>query len=777
MKFVKNSLKNLVKNSTSTPIKSVANGIIGYAELPTTTESEIFSLINENFSKYKTDKNVKKTLKAINSYKKGNNLKITESLLKIGKAKNVDEDLKLTVAILSESLQGNNEFALRDSVIKSLKPYRWNNLVKESLEEIEIATKENGLLAQLNDCIDKLLEDETGNEKAIQILTWAYSLPETDIRHYLLSEFADKTGIYPEVDDLLKNFIKQSDTLDVETIRFNIDRNGRYPVSTPIIPVLSESKRKLFLLHGRIFESFNGKISIINNPSKVPTNFLKVCESFVNLKSFNDSKSLILESKSHNKLVINEDGSGDGYQIQLNGSNLGTDFTTYESEIKDIAQVEEIPTEELSDFIAICGNINSIAMVEDIICVDVNDSVCFDIIRVGKSGYYINVYDKTADNCKLMKDTDTENITAVEDEYGLSINEFLNEDDETEDELPEEIDNQDNETESEEIEQDKETELKVALQELKDQLDEAQENYDNLQALDEDYKDEIVTGLIDKIKNTIDQLSSEIKEIEIQLGADATITNESAAKFMVDLEGLLAKNIDIDSIENNLMDTGESTNIGDYLITPVAEFLNIDGNLKLGGLFLRIDSANDSDITEQIAGKFNNLMDGNMLPLSDEVTSTEFEQFKKLEGKIDQIIQVLETDNTESQEETEIEKEQPNESFNKKTRIKRNINESKDSDFIPGYYMELYIDKMPGKYWRAEIEEILEVSGDTLSLVKLKGIVDSDRNGDYVGIIISGEKSEIIAFLKQEGYITSDMSQEEIENQLEDGLTTDFGPL
>ena len=87
MKFVKNSLKNLVKNSTSTPIKSVANGIIGYAELPTTTESEIFSLINENFSKYKTDKNVKKTLKAINSYKKGNNLKITESLLKIGKAK------------------------------------------------------------------------------------------------------------------------------------------------------------------------------------------------------------------------------------------------------------------------------------------------------------------------------------------------------------------------------------------------------------------------------------------------------------------------------------------------------------------------------------------------------------------------------------------------------------------------------------------------------------------------------------------------------------------
>lgn len=113
----------------------------------------------------------------------------------------------------------------------------------------------------------------------------------------------------------------------------------------------------------------------------------------------------------------------------------------------------------------------------------------------------------------------------------------------------------------------------------------------------------------------------------------------------------------------------------------------------------------------------------------------------------------------------------------KKTRIKRNINESKDSDFIPGYYMELYIDKMPGKYWRAEIEEILEVSGDTLSLVKLKGIVDSDRNGDYVGIIISGEKSEIIAFLKQEGYITSDMSQEEIENQLEDRLTTDFGPL
>ena len=289
MKFIKVLLEKLSTTSASTAIKSAANGIAEHIDSGNSNKGEIYQLIDENLSKYKADKNVSNFLISIDKFQKSSNLKIGESLDKILKT-NINGDLKLTALDLKERLDSNPEYSLVNETLSRLKPFRWSVAVKESLDEIETSTKENGILSMLNSVIDQLLEDETTNANAIQTLTQAYHLPETDIRHYLLSEFNGKAGIYPAVDEFINKLVVMGGNLDVETIKYNIDAQGRHSTSIPMSPVVQEGNRKFFMIRNRIVESWNGKVRIMESAKRIPADFLALCNAFTKVK-LNEHKS------------------------------------------------------------------------------------------------------------------------------------------------------------------------------------------------------------------------------------------------------------------------------------------------------------------------------------------------------------------------------------------------------------------------------------------------------------------------------------------------------
>lgn len=664
MKFIQKSLGQLSKVSASTPIKSAANGILGYMELENSNETEIYNLINENFSKYSTDKNVSVFLNAVKNYKKGKNLGISESLNKIlASNKNIDGDLKFTVVDLQESLGTCSEGKMASQVLNRLKPFRWNMVTNEAIDTIEKSVKENGILSMLNDTIDALLEDEASNANAIATITQAYHLPETDIRHYLLSQFSGKAGIYPVVDDLLKTLVATGDNLDVETIKYNIDSTGRYSTSIPVSPVIQEGKRKLFMLKNRIFESLNGKIRLVESANRVPEKFLELCNAFTKVKFDESKKTMILESRN-NTMAICEDAGGEGYQIQLNGSNLGSDMTTYESEIQGMGADLGIPQDDINSFVCLAGNFKSIAMLDGVVSVEVNDVVSLDIIKAD-GGIYLAVYNKASDEMNLVNSQDTSAVDAIENEYNVDVHEFLNEDDE------ENIDGTadagvdgtaDAGVDGGGAETDTNAALEVALKELEDQLEETSENLGKLDALEDDYKDDSINELIERMQNTKDQLQAEIEEIRVKLGGGGT-TNEVAAKAMVDLESVISASVDGNDIEDSTFKNGETTSVNDAItITPVVEFIKTDDKIQIGGIFIRVDSTDENgDIESTLAGKFDNVVDGNMIPILDEIVEINFEGLAALQGKIDEIISKLEKDG-DTPPTDDVPAEEPNES-------------------------------------------------------------------------------------------------------------------
>ena len=680
MKFIKVLLEKLSKVSASTAIKSAASGIAEHIDSGNSNKEEIYQLIDENLLKYGADKNVSNFLKSIDNFKNSSNLKISESLDKISKAK-IDGDLKFVVSDLKEKLESNPEYSIVNETLTKLRPFRWSAVVKESLGEIECATKENSILSMLNGVIDQLLEDEPTNANAIQTLTQAYHLPETDIRHYLLAEFNGKAGIYPVVDEFIDKLVAMGDNLDVETIRYNIDKQGRYSASTPMSPVVQEGNRKFFMIRNRIFESWNGKVKIMESAKRIPAEFLALCNAFTKVK-LNESqpkkKSFIFESFG-NQMQISEDVGGEGYQIQLNKDQLGGDMTTYESEIENFGAQAEIPPQDIKDFLCLMGNFQSIGTLDNVISVQINDNVGLDIIKAD-GGMFISIYDKSADTMQLADIKDDEALEQIDNEYGVDVHEFLNEDDE---EIADDGTVEPAGAESmgggAEFTDDanKDSELLASLKELQDQFDETVENLDKLDTLEDEYKDDAVTELIEKLKNTKEQLEAEIKEIQILLGNE-NVTNEVAAKAMVDLETIISQPIGADEIEDSVFKNCETTNIDDkYSLTPIVEFIKDDEDtVKIGGIFIRIDSLDENvDILPVLQEKFDNLVDDNMIPILDEVVDVDFEQLSTLQAKIDTIVNKLEsTDTSEPKPEGDGNEEPPVDDPNESK-----VNESSDN--------------------------------------------------------------------------------------------------
>lgn len=257
-------LQRLANESKNIKTKRIINGILEMSklnELP-----DIARAINESLSKLvNEDKCIAPYLNELNVREGLNNLGIKALINTTKKTKIYESDEKLQdlIEAAENNLANNQEYRLVNTFMPGIKTYEWNKPIKSAISIVESRIKKYSAYKAVQECIDELSDDNNSYlyESMLTKLNNAFSLPETQVPHYINTSLMEDREFHPAITKLiteLKAMAKDKGNggySNLSKINYATDRHqGRVKAQERVSPMIMEDNRQVFLMNNKIYE-------------------------------------------------------------------------------------------------------------------------------------------------------------------------------------------------------------------------------------------------------------------------------------------------------------------------------------------------------------------------------------------------------------------------------------------------------------------------------------------------------------------------------------------
>lgn len=523
-----------------------------------------------------------------------NRKNLLEGLTNIGVSKFIDKikttklyesnfDIQDGVASMEEEMNlGMPEYGVGINYENFLNSLSWNNKLAADVNTIKSNLTKNEFWILIMNAISSLEMNSLYNQEPTSFLYRSLGLPQTDARHYLLTN-GNKFGNCEEIVDLINKISKlSSDGLD--RLSYLTTRFGRTSMAPKIAPVIQIAEGFVYASGSNLIKIDESGVTLAD-PSKIlDLNFRKLVSVFENVTDFKNGRFTIktnagLVTVTENRQIkLNTDIISENKQIPFGiyaieesivGSDIklisenGDQFNVTKDKFKqtidmgvanlhnttlelngteifgdESESLEEIinnggTVQDVENIQTIQNGISQICMIDDIMTVTLENGVMIDKIKVPNE-VYIVITDLLNSQCTIIPQSNVDLVESASNELGVDL---INTEEQTKEE-------QENESKIQAEKEAQEIEAKNNMDELGSQLDIVQNSILKLESIPVEQRDEEMNSYYSNLKTEAKNLEEQVyqqsvKSEEIELTDDLDHVVDSIYK---DLETLRVNN-------------------------------------------------------------------------------------------------------------------------------------------------------------------------------------------------------------------------------------------
>ena len=523
-----------------------------------------------------------------------NRKNILESLTNIGVSKFIEKvkttklyesnfDIQDGVISMEEEIAaGIPEYGVGINYEDFLNSLSWNNKLAADVNNIKNNLVKNEFWILIMNAISSLEMNSMYNQDPIAFLYRSLGLPQTDARHYLLTN-CNKFGNCVEIVDLVNKIGKlSSDGLD--RISYLTSRFGRTSMAHKITPTIQIAEGFVYAAGKNLIQINESSVKLADPTKILDLDFKKLVDVFENVTDFKDGRftirtnaglvtvtenkqlnlhtSILSENKQIPQGIYAIEESMNGADFKLI-SEMGDQFnvtkdkfkqtvdmgianvhdTTVELNGKEIFgdqtdSMEEImnnggTSQDIENIQTVQNGIAQICMIKDIMTVTLENGVMIDKIKVPNE-IYIVITDLLNNQCTIIPQSNIDLVESASNELGVDL---INTEEKT-------TEDQQNDAKIQAEKEAQEIEAKNNADELGSQLDVVKNSILKLESIPVEERDDEMNSYYSNLKTEAKNLEEQVyqqsvKSEEIELTDDLDHVVDSIYK---DLETLRINN-------------------------------------------------------------------------------------------------------------------------------------------------------------------------------------------------------------------------------------------